>query len=86
MGANGAGKSTTLLTIAGLLKPQKGAIYYQGRDITGLPAPFLVKEGIALVPEGRKVFSRLTVRENLELGAYLVKDKGGDFCPYGGGF
>ena len=86
VGANGAGKSTTLLTIAGLLKPQKGAIYYQGRDITGLPAPFLVKEGIALVPEGRRVFSRLTVRENLELGAYLVKDKGGDFCPYGGGF
>ena len=70
IGANGAGKSTTLRTIVGLVKPREGKIYYQGEDITGKPAHYIVKRGIALVPEGRKVFVNLTVYENLLMGGY----------------
>ncbi len=75
IGANGAGKSTALKTIAGLVKPVSGMITYQGHDITALPPQKIVSEGIVLVPEGRRVFANLTVHENLRIGAYLVRDK-----------
>ncbi|MGZ8229307.1 MAG: ABC transporter ATP-binding protein [Burkholderiales bacterium] len=74
IGANGAGTTTTLKAIAGLLKPSAGHIRYDGRDITGTPACDLVPRGIALVPEGRGVFARLTVEENLAMGAYVRRD------------
>jgi len=74
IGANGAGKSTTLRTISGLVKPASGKIYFQGEDITGLPPYQIVSKGITLVPEGRRVFPDLTVLENLKAGAYLRKD------------
>ncbi|MDK2894139.1 MAG: branched-chain amino acid transport system ATP-binding protein [Moorella sp. (in: firmicutes)] len=77
IGANGAGKSTTLKTISGLLRPQSGTITYQGQNINGLPAQAIVKMGISQVPEGRRIFPNLTVRENLELGAYLHRDREG---------
>ena len=75
IGANGAGKSTTLRSIAGLLKPASGNIFYNDIDITGKKTLDIVKNGIVLVPEGRRVFANLTVYENLVLGAYSVKDK-----------
>jgi branched-chain amino acid transport system ATP-binding protein len=75
IGANGAGKSTILKTLSGLLKPRSGAIQFMGRAITGLPAQEIVKTGISHCPEGRRVFANMTVEENLELGAYLRKDK-----------
>jgi len=75
IGANGAGKSTTLRAISGLVKPQSGEILYQGRNISGLPAHQIVKLGLSQVPEGRMVFSNLTVHENLLMGAYLQHDK-----------
>jgi branched-chain amino acid transport system ATP-binding protein len=75
IGGNGAGKTTTLRSISGLLHPKKGKVRLQGRDITTM-APHLVhREGLGLVPEGRGIFPRLTVLENLEMGAYIVKDK-----------
>ena len=74
IGANGAGKSTTLRTIAGLVKPAKGRIHLQGEDITGLSPDRIVSKGITLVPEGRHVFPDLTVLENLKIGAYLRSD------------
>ena len=74
IGANGAGKSTTLRTIAGLVKPAAGRIHIQGDDITGLSPDRIVSKGITLVPEGRRVFPDLTVLENLKVGAYLRKD------------
>ena len=74
IGANGAGKSTTLRAISGLVKPSEGSINFMGRDITSLNSQKIVAEGIALVPEGRRVFSNLTVAENLRIGAYLRKD------------
>ena len=74
IGANGAGKSTTLRTIAGLVKPAKGRIHLQGEDITGLSPDRIVAKGVTLVPEGRRVFPDLTVLENLKIGAYLRKD------------
>ena len=77
IGANGAGKSTLLKTISGLLKPKKGSIEYLGASIDGKPAQAIVKAGISHVPEGRRVFSNMTVEENLELGAYLRKDRDG---------
>ena len=77
IGANGAGKSTLLKTISGLLKPKKGSIEYLGANIDGKPAQAIVKAGISHVPEGRRVFSNMTVEENLELGAYLRKDRDG---------
>ena len=77
IGANGAGKSTLLKTISGLLKPKKGSIEYLGSSIDGKPAQSIVKAGISHVPEGRRVFANMTVEENLELGAYLRKDRDG---------
>jgi len=77
IGSNGAGKSTTLRTISGLLKPKSGKIIYDGEDITGVAAHKLVGKGLIQVPEGRHVFSNMSVMENLELGAYLRKDKEG---------
>jgi len=75
IGANGAGKSTTLRAITGLLTPKTGQITFEGQDVTGCPAHKLVARGISMSPEGRGVFANLTVLENLEMGAYLVKDK-----------
>jgi branched-chain amino acid transport system ATP-binding protein len=75
IGANGAGKSTTLRTIAGLVKPASGRIFFQGKEITGMPSNQIVSLGITLVPEGRRVFPDLTVLENLKIGAFLRKDK-----------
>ncbi len=74
IGANGAGKTTTLKALAGLLKPAAGRIHYNGGDITARPAYELVRQGLALVPEGRGVFGRLTVEENLAMGAYSRRD------------
>ncbi len=75
--ANGAGNTTTLRTISGLLKPREGSVLLEGEDITGIPAHKLVYEGIAMVPEGRGVFAKLSVQENLEMGAYSRSDKTG---------
>ncbi len=75
IGANGAGKSTTLRTISGLVPPKEGRIYFEGRDITDFNTQKIVETGIAMVPEGRRVFANLTVLENLRIGAYLRKDK-----------
>ncbi len=75
IGANGAGKSTTLRTISGLVKAKAGRIVYDGRDITSMNPQKIVAEGIAMVPEGRRVFDNLTVKENLMIGAYLRRDK-----------
>ena len=75
IGANGAGKSTTLRTISGLVQPKSGRIYFEGRDITDFGTQKIVEIGIAMVPEGRRVFANLTVLENLRIGAYLRKDK-----------
>ncbi len=77
IGANGAGKSTLLRTISGLVKPQSGSIKYNGEEISGLSIDRICKKGIALVPEGRRVFTDLTVAENLKIGAYLRNDKEG---------
>lgn len=75
IGANGAGKTTTLRTISGLKKPTTGQILFEGKDITAMSPQDRVKMGICQVPEGRRVFSTMTVLENLELGAYLRRDK-----------
>jgi branched-chain amino acid transport system ATP-binding protein len=77
IGANGAGKSSTLKTISGLLAPREGKICFQGNDITGLPANKVTGLGLVQVPEGRRVFAQLTVQENLEIGAYLRNDTAG---------
>ncbi len=74
IGANGAGKTTTLKTICGLLKPTQGKLFHKEEDITRLPAHKIVARGIALVPEGRQVFARMTTQENLEMGAYTCRD------------
>lgn len=74
IGANGAGKSTVLRTIAGLVKPKQANITFQGKDITGKQPDYIVSQGITLVPEGRRIFPNLTVLENLKIGAYLRKD------------
>ena len=74
IGANGAGKSSTLRTVAGLVNPAAGKVIYQGEDITGKDANEIVSRGITLVPEGRRIFPDLTVLENLKIGAYLRKD------------
>lgn len=76
IGSNGAGKSTTLNTIAGLIHASQGKIIFRGKDITNVPAYKLVDQGMSLSPEGREVFAALTVQENLRLGAYSKKDKG----------
>ncbi len=75
IGANGAGKSTTLRSIASLVKPTEGSITFMGEDITGLSTNEVVGKGITLVPEGRKIFPDLTVTENLKIGAYMRKDQ-----------
>jgi branched-chain amino acid transport system ATP-binding protein len=75
IGANGAGKSTTLRTISGLLRPYRGDVLYQGQSIVSVSAEKIVRMGISQVPEGRQIFSTLTVKENLEMGAYTRKDK-----------
>ena len=77
IGANGAGKSTTLRTISGLLKPKTGSITILGQSIAGVRAHEIVKKGISQVPEGRRVFAEMTVMENLDLGAFVRKDKAG---------
>jgi branched-chain amino acid transport system ATP-binding protein len=74
IGANGAGKSTTLRSISGLTPPRLGSIKFEGREIGAMPAADIVRLGISQSPEGRKVFQRLTVRENLDLGAFLRRD------------
>jgi branched-chain amino acid transport system ATP-binding protein len=74
IGANGAGKSTTLRAITGLVVPKSGRVIFEGDDIAGVPAHKLVARGISMVPEGRGIFANLTVLENLEMGAYLAKD------------
>ncbi|CCO07161.1 ABC transporter ATP-binding protein [Desulforamulus hydrothermalis] len=75
IGANGAGKTTTLRTVSGLIRPQAGSIIYRGQPITKLPPHQIVSLGICQVPEGRRVFTRMTVLENLEMGAYSRKDR-----------
>jgi branched-chain amino acid transport system ATP-binding protein len=75
IGANGAGKSTALMTISGVLTPRQGRIEFLGRNITGRPAHEIVSCGISQVPEGRRIFPRLTVLENLEMGAFLRRDR-----------
>src|SRR5947207_8560218 len=75
LGANGAGKSTTLRSINGLNRPREGTISFQGRDITGVAAHEIVKRGIAQSPEGRRLFPRMTVTENLEMGAFQRTDR-----------
>lgn len=77
VGANGAGKSTTLRAVSGLLAPSKGEVLFQGQSIGGRRADHIVSLGISQAPEGRGIFSNMTVEENLELGAYLRKDKDG---------
>jgi len=77
IGANGAGKSTTLRSIMSVVSPSAGSISYNGEDITHMPTDEIVKRGIVLVPEGRRVFPNLTVLENLRIGAYLRNDKEG---------
>lgn len=75
IGGNGAGKTTTLRTISGMMKPKTGTVTYLGQNVTGVPSQNLVGRGMAHVPEGRRIFPQMTVRENLEVGAYTVNDK-----------
>ena len=75
IGGNGAGKTTTLRTVSGMMKPRSGQLSYQGGSIAGVPAHRIMQQGISHVPEGRRIFPQLTVRENLEVGAYTVTDK-----------
>jgi branched-chain amino acid transport system ATP-binding protein len=75
VGPNGAGKSTTMKTIAGLISPMKGSIVFNGEDITGLDASMITKKGISFVSEEMNLFVNMTVRENLYMGAYIIKDK-----------
>jgi len=82
IGANGAGKSTTLKTVAGLIKPKHAEITFEGENILGLTPDKIVSRGITLVPEGRRVFPNLTVKENLKIGAYLRKDDLKDDLEY----
>lgn len=76
LGANGAGKSTLMQSLVGIVKPSAGAITFNGADIAGQPPEKIVRGGLTLVPEGRRVLSRLTVRENLRMGAFARADKG----------
>ncbi len=75
IGANGAGKSTTLRAISGLERANAGKIIYNGQDITGKPSKYMVEQGLIMVPEGRRIFPDMTVLENLKIGAYLRRDK-----------
>ncbi len=76
IGSNGAGKTTTLRTISGLMEPREGSVHYDGEDISSSRADILVSKGISMVPEGRGVFAKLTVEENLDMGAYTRRDSG----------
>ena len=79
LGANGAGKSTTLMTVSGLVKPKKGKVLYEDEDITSVAPHLIAAQGIAHVPEGRRIFGSLTVEENLNMGAFTIdKEKKGD--------
>ena len=75
LGANGAGKSSTLLSIVGAIKPKSGRVTFEGQDIFGQPPEVLIKKGIAMIPEGARVFARQPVEQNLRLGAYIVRDE-----------
>ena len=75
LGANGAGKSSTLLSIVGSIKPGSGRVTFEGLDIIGQPPEVLIKKGIAMIPEGARVFARQPVEQNLRLGAYIVRDE-----------
>src|SRR5262245_24876005 len=75
IGANGAGKTTTLQTISGILAAAEGEVIFEGQPLKDLPAHAVVSRGIVQVPEGRRIFSRLTVAENLRIGAFLTNDK-----------
>ncbi len=75
IGNNGAGKTTIMKTVAGLLQPEKGTVKFQGRDLPGMPPDQIMRMGLSLVPEGRRIFPRLTVMENLEMGAYSRREK-----------
>jgi branched-chain amino acid transport system ATP-binding protein len=75
IGSNGAGKSTTMRTISGLIAPRRGSIHFEGKKISGLPGHQVTKLGICQSPEGRRIFSRMTINENLDLGAFLRNDK-----------
>ena len=75
IGSNGAGKSTTLNTIAGLLKPRSGSVTFDGKNLSSMPTSKVVSQGIALCPEGRRIFQQMTVRENLEMGGFTRPDK-----------
>ncbi|MBI4060093.1 MAG: ABC transporter ATP-binding protein [Elusimicrobia bacterium] len=75
IGNNGAGKTTLMKTVAGLLRPEKGVVRFQGRDLPGLPPDQIMRMGLSLVPEGRRIFPRLSVMENLEMGAYSRREK-----------
>ncbi len=77
IGANGAGKSTTVRTLAGLMRPVSGRIVFDGEETTGRPAEALVRRGLSLAPEGRRLFPRMSVRENLLMGAYTRRDREG---------
>ena len=77
IGANGAGKSTTLKTISGQIHPREGSVVFEGQQLAGLPPHVVTAKGIIQVPEGRRIFARMTVMENLEMGAFLRKDKDG---------
>jgi branched-chain amino acid transport system ATP-binding protein len=77
IGANGAGKTTTLRTVSGLLKPAEGAIFYDGQRVDLLPAHQIVNLGVAQSPEGRRIFPRMSVRENLDMGAFIRRDAAG---------
>ena len=88
IGANGAGKSTTLNTMSGLLKPRQGSIQFEGEELTRYRPHEIVAKGVVQVPEGRRVFGRLTVTENLEMGAFTCRDQklnsaqpGSGLCP-----
>ena len=75
IGNNGAGKTTIMKTVAGLLQPEKGVVRFQGRDLPGMPPDQIMRMGLSLVPEGRRIFPRLSVMENLEMGAYSRREK-----------
>ena len=75
IGGNGAGKTTTLRTVSGMMKPRSGSVLYQGQNLAGVPSHTILSRGMSHVPEGRRIFPQLTVRENLEVGAYTVGDR-----------
>ncbi|HEX6541663.1 MAG TPA: ABC transporter ATP-binding protein [Ktedonobacterales bacterium] len=75
LGANAAGKTTTMKTIFGIVRPRRGAVTFEGQQISGTSTDNIISKGLALVPEGRRVFSRMSVRENLEMGAYMRRNR-----------